>query len=163
MTRNLSKKPQAFCSRKKIIKKSICAPDFLNDPIDYKKSFSRGLRVDFGDLTMLFISGTASIDKSGESCCKGGFAGQARRTFQNLTALLYSEGATWHNIAQTRCYLKNMRDYDKFNKIRNQFFKNKRLDPFPASVCIEANLCRPELLIEIEAIALLETGNNASQ
>jgi len=33
------------------------------------------------------------------------------------------------------------------------------LNPFPASVCIEAGLCRPELLVEIEAIAILQRDN----
>jgi len=49
------------------------------------------------------------------------------------------------------------RDYEAFNEIRTQFFKEQELDPLPASTGIQAILCRPDLLIEIEAIAIFET------
>lgn len=142
--------------KKTIIKKAMHATDFLNEPIEYGKLFSRGIRVSFADKTMLFISGTASIDEKGKTFLKGDFFGQTKRTFDNISALLKSEKATWHDVVQTRCYLKNMRNYQEFNLFRNWFFRTKRIKPFPASVCIEANLCRPDLLVEIEAIAILE-------
>jgi enamine deaminase RidA (YjgF/YER057c/UK114 family) len=41
------------------------------------------------------------------------------------------------------------------------FFKEQGLDPLPASTGIEAHLCRPELLIEIEAIAMFRTDKPA--
>ncbi len=132
------------------------APRFLNEPIDYDKSFSRGIRIDTGNTILLFISGTASIDEKGNTFCPGDFMAQTKRTFANLTALLKSEKADWHNVVQTRCYLKDMRDYARFNQFRNQFYKKQKLNPFPASVCVEAGLCRPELLVEIEAVAILK-------
>jgi len=140
----------------KIVKKSIHAPNFLNEPIEYNKSFSRGIRVNFGKITILFVSGTASINERGKICFLGDFLAQAKCTFYNIKALLQSEGASWHDVVQTRCYLKDMRYYDKFNEVRNLFYKKQRLKPFPASVCIEANLCRPELLVEIETIAIIK-------
>lgn len=140
----------------KIIKKAIHAPLFLNEPIEYNKSFSRGIRVNFGELNILFISGTASVDKKGKTYKPGDFMLQAKRTFDNISALLRSEGASWRDIAQTRCYLKDMRHYDKFNEFRNWFYRKQKLNQFPASVCIEATLCRPELLVEIEAIAIFK-------
>lgn len=143
----------------KIIKRAIHAPGFLNEPIEYNKSFSRGIRISLGDLTILFISGTASVDKKGKTYSPGNFLAQTKRTFNNLAALLESEGVTWHDVAQTRCYLKDMRDYDIFNEVRNWFYKKQSLSPFPASVCIEANLCRSELLVEIEAIVIIKTKN----
>jgi len=141
--------------KKTILKKSIKAPEFLNEPIEYNKSFSRGLHIFFDDAGVLFISGTASIDKKGKSLYAGNFSAQARRTFGNISALLKSEGASWHDVVQTRCYLRDMRDYQKFNEIRNSLYKKYNLSPFPASVCIQANLCRTELLLEIEAIAIV--------
>ena len=143
----------------KIIKKAIHAPQFLNEPIEYNRSFSRGVKVGFSELTLLFISGTASIDKRGKTFCPGDFLAQVKRTFDNLTALLRSEKAGWHDVVQTRCYLKNMQLYEKFNEHRNRFYKKLKLQPFPASVCIEATLCRPELLVEIEAIAIIKFKN----
>lgn len=147
---------------KGIPKKAIHAPLFLNEPIEYNKSFSRGIRVELDDFTFIFISGTASVDEKGKTYCPGDFLAQTKRTFDNITALLRSEGARWHDVVQTRCYLKDMRFYDKFNKVRNQFYRKQRLNPFPASVCIQAGLCRPELLVEIEAIAILRAQKKTS-
>ncbi|TAM36009.1 hypothetical protein EPN54_05925 [bacterium] len=141
--------------KSKILKKAIKAPDFLNDPAEYNKSFSRGLKIELNGSTILEISGTASINERGKSIHIGNFSAQAKRTFDNLTALLGSAGAGWHDVVKTRCYLRNMRDYDKFNKYRNQFYKKQKLALFPASICVEAGLCRPELLVEIEATAIL--------
>ena len=135
-------------------KKKIQAHGFLNDPTEYKRSFSRGLKISLGPFSLVIISGTASVGRNGESLHKGNFNAQAQRTFNNLTALLESEGACWNNVVQTRCYLKNMKDYGKFNMVRNKFYKENKIKIFPASVCIEAGLCRPELLVEIEALAI---------
>jgi len=147
--------------QKDFIKKPIQAKQVLNDPICYAKpvSFSRGIRIDLGKYSILFISGTASVDKKGKTIHKGNFSLQAKRTFKNITFLLKSEGASWQDVVKTTCYLKDMRYYDEFNKIRNEFYKKMNLNPFPASVCIEAGLCRPELLVEIEAIAILQRDN----
>lgn len=140
---------------RKIVRKAIKATDFLNDPIEYNKSFSRGLKIELGKVVILEISGTASVNERGKSVHIGDFSAQAKRTFDNLTALLESEGASWRDVVKTRCYLKNMKDYGKFNKYRNWFYKKQKLSLFPASICVEAGLCRPELLVEIEATAVL--------
>ncbi len=143
---------------KLIKKKAIHAPEVLNEPVCYPKpvSFSRGIRVDLGEFSMLFISGTASVDKNGKTVHKGNFLLQAKRTFKNLTYLLESERATWHDVVRTTCYLKDMGYYDTFNRVRNQFYKKMKLNPLPASSCIEAGLCRTDLLVEIEVIAFLK-------
>ncbi len=140
-----------------IEKRPITNLSVLNEAYDYAKpsSFSRGLRLDIGDLVILLISGTASIDESGQTVHVGDFRAQLRRTYQNITGLLKAEGATWHDIVRTTCYLRDIdRDYADFNEVRTEFFKEQGLDPLPASTGIQAKLCRPELLIEIEAIAM---------
>jgi enamine deaminase RidA (YjgF/YER057c/UK114 family) len=81
-----------------------------------------------------------------------------RRTLQNITGLLVSEGCNWHDIVRTTCYLRDIeRDYEAFNEERTSFFKEQGLDPLPASTGIQAILCRPELLVEIEAIAMFRS------
>jgi enamine deaminase RidA (YjgF/YER057c/UK114 family) len=116
------------------------------------------MRIDLNGLTILLISGTASIDEHGVSVHVGDFRAQMRRTLQNITGLLESEGCTWHDIVRTSCYLRDIeRDYDAFNEERTAFFKEQGLDPLPASTGIQAILCRPELLVEIEAIAMFRT------
>jgi 2-iminobutanoate/2-iminopropanoate deaminase len=80
---------------------------------------------------------------------------QTRRTFDNITALLAAEGATWKDIVRTTCYLRDIeRDYKAFNEERTAFYKEESLNPVPASTGIQAILCRPDLLVEIEAIAM---------
>jgi enamine deaminase RidA (YjgF/YER057c/UK114 family) len=130
----------------------------LNEAHCYPRpsSFSRGLRLDIKGITILLISGTASIDESGMTVHEGDFRAQTWRTYRNITALLESEGATWKDVVRTTCYLRDIeRDYAAFNEIRTEFFKQRGLDPLPASTGIQAILCRPDLLIEMEAMAIL--------
>lgn len=138
-------------------KKAMRVPGNLCEAYDYDKpvSFSRGMRMDVAGATFLFISGTASVNEKGESLYPGDIEKQARRMFENVTALLESEGATWENIARTTIYISDMRHYDDLNAVRNDFFKAQNIKEFPASTCVEARLCRPELLVEMEAIAIL--------
>jgi enamine deaminase RidA (YjgF/YER057c/UK114 family) len=143
-----------------IEKRAMTNQGVLNEAYAYAKpsSFSRGMRIDLNGLTILLISGTASIDEHGVSVHVGDFRAQLRRTFDNITGLLASEGCTWHDIVRTSCYLRDIdRDYDAFNEERTKFFHEQGLDPLPASTGIQAHLCRPELLVEIEAIAMFRT------
>ncbi len=143
-----------------VVKRAITNHSTLNEAYDYGSAFSRGMRIDLNGVTILLISGTASIDETGRSVHVGDFPAQLRRTFENITKLLASEGATWHDIVRTTCYLRDIeRDYEVFNKERTAFFKEQGLDPLPASTGIQAILCRPDLLIEIEAIAMFRTDS----
>jgi enamine deaminase RidA (YjgF/YER057c/UK114 family) len=147
-------------AHKPIEKRAMTNHGVLNEAYAYAKpsSFSRGMRIDLNGLTILLISGTASIDEEGKSVHIGDFRAQMRRTLDNITGLLASEGCTWHDIVRTSCYLRDIdRDYEAFNEERTAFFKEQALDPLPASTGILAKLCRPELLVEIEAIAMFRT------
>jgi enamine deaminase RidA (YjgF/YER057c/UK114 family) len=149
-----------------IPKKAISAPETLNEAYQYAKpsSFSRGLRLDIKGITILLISGTASVDEYGKSIHIGDFRAQTWRTYQNITKLLEAEGATWKDIIRTTCYLRDIeRDYEAFNEIRTLFFKEQGLDPLPASTGIQAILCRPDLLIEMEAMAIFESDLGKSR
>ncbi|MFZ0961064.1 MAG: Rid family hydrolase [Terriglobia bacterium] len=153
-------------SEQVISKKRISAPDALNEAYDYAKpsSFSRGLRLDIKGITILLISGTASIDDQGRSIHQGDFRAQTKRTYENITKLLRAEGATWKDVVRTTCYLRDIeRDYEAFNEERTQFFAEQGLDPLPASTGIQAILCRPELLIEMEAMAIFDSDRAKSR
>ena len=143
-----------------VSKKAISAPESLNEAYNYAKpsSFSRGLRLDIKGITILLISGTASIDECGRTVHVGDFRAQTLRTYENITKLLAAEGATWTDVVRTTCYLRDIeRDYAVFNETRTQFFKEQGLDPLPASTGIQAILCRPDLLVEMEAMAIFES------
>ena len=146
--------------RKTIRKKAMSAPKALNEAYKYQRpsSFSRGMRLDIKGITVLMISGTASVGENGETVHPGDFAAQTRRAYQNVTDLLKSEGATWKDVVRTTCYLRDIeRDYEEFNLIRTEFFKEQGLEILPASTGIQAILCWPTLLYEMEAMAIFET------
>jgi 2-iminobutanoate/2-iminopropanoate deaminase len=141
-----------------VARRSITSLDVLNEAFAYAipSSFSRGLRVPVGDADLLFISGTASIDDEGRTVHQGDFRAQCWRTYRNITTLLESEGTTWHDVIKCTCYLRDIeRDYREFNRVRTAFFRWLHVDPLPASVGIQARLCREDLLVEIEALAIV--------
>src|SRR5271165_2568303 len=138
-------------------KRAITELRVLNEAYDYDRpsSFSRGMRIDLNGLVVLLISGTASIDENGETVHVGDFRAQCRRMLHNMTGLIEAEGATWHDVVRTTFYLRDIdRDYREFNEERTAFYRSQELDPLPASTGIQAKLCRPDLLVEAEAIAV---------
>jgi enamine deaminase RidA (YjgF/YER057c/UK114 family) len=150
--------------RAPINKRAITNHGVLKEAYSYEKpsAFSRGMRIDLNGVTILLISGTASIDEEGRSVHIGDFRAQMRRTLVNITGLLTSEGCTWHDVVRTTCYLRDIeRDYETFNEERTAFYNDVGLKPLPASTGIQAILCRPELLVEIEAIAMFRTRRTA--
>lgn len=152
-------------TRERIVKRPITNHRVLNEAYDYEHqqvSFSRGMRVELGNATMLLISGTSAVNEKGESIHVGDVYKQTVRTFTNIKALLESEGADWHDVVRTTCYLADMRDYEPFNDARNDFYKQEGLDPYPASTCVGALICRPDLAVEVEAIAIIPSNGNSS-
>jgi len=148
-----------------IHKRAIHAPQVLNEAYHYARpsSFSRGLRVDIGSVTVLLISGTASVNEEGKTIHVGDFRAQTWRTYRNISTLLQAENATWHDVIRATCYLRDIeRDYKDFNEVRTAFFSWVGLDPLPASVGVQARLCREDLLVEIEAVALIQNQKAAT-
>jgi enamine deaminase RidA (YjgF/YER057c/UK114 family) len=141
----------------RVARSAISEPAVLNEAYEYTtpSSFSRGLRVELGDSVLFFISGTASVDENGATVHVGDFRAQCWRTYRNITELLASEGASWRDVVKCTCYLRDIeRDYKDFNQVRTAFFNWLELNPLPASVGIQARLCREDLLVEIECLAV---------
>ena len=149
-----------------IEKRAITNHGVLNEAYAYAKpsSFSRGMRIDIGGVTILLISGTASIDENGVSVHIGDFPAQLRRTFDNITGLLESRGLHLarhraHQLlpARHRSRLRRLqcRDAPRSSRSRGSI----RCPRPPASRRISAG---PELLIEIEAIAMFRTDKGCS-
>ena len=141
-------------------KTQITDSEALNEAYDYETPvpFTRGMRVELPGYSLILISGTASVNECGESIHVGDIKAQSWRTFENIEALLASEGADWHDVVRTTCYLRDMsRDYEPFNEVRHAFYLDRRVEPFPASTGIQVTLCREDLLVEIEAMAVVPT------
>ncbi len=149
--------PEVHYDRPPIEKFAVHAPQIINEAYNYQKpsSFSRALRLNFGDTKVLLISGTASVNEEGQPEHIGDFKAQLWRTYNNITNLLAAEDMSWHDVVRTTNYLRDIeRDYAEFNKIRTTFYSWLGLDPLPASTGIQARLCWETLLVEIEAIAV---------
>lgn len=140
-----------------VLRRATSAPEVLNEAYDYERpsAFSRALSFEIAGTRILLISGTASVDEAGRTVHVGDFRAQCWRTYRNITAILSAEGMSWRDVVRTSCYLRDIeRDYKDFNEVRTTFFGWLGLDPLPASTGIQARLCREDLLVEIEAMAV---------
>ncbi len=78
--------------------------------------------------------------------------GQTRQVLENMKALLDEAGATFEDVVKITVYIRDMNDFSQIHEVRREYF---RADP-PASTMVEVSrLVHTDLLIEIEAIALL--------
>ncbi len=129
----------------------------LNEAWSYGADFSRGLRVAEANKTALYISGTASIDEAGRSVHVGDFEAQAARMLDNIESLLAQQGASFENLVSGVTYLKNPGDAPVLRSI----YRARGFENFPCPI-VEAPLCRPELLCETEAVAMLPLAATAA-
>ena len=139
----------------------VRVPEFMCEAYHYPRpsAFSRGTEVRLAGARMVFVSGTASVGAEGESLHTGDFRAQAWRAFENARAVLRASGADWRDVVKTTIYLRDIdRDYAALNDVRCAYFREAGLEDYPASTCIEARLCRPELLVEMDMIAVVEEG-----
>lgn len=122
----------------------------LNEAWSYGADFSRGLRVVEANKIALHVSGTASIDDAGRTVHPGDFEAQAERMLVNIEGLLAGQGATVGDILSAVTYVKRREDGVPLRAI----LRRRGFDGFPCAL-VEAPLCRPELLCETEALAVL--------
>ena len=122
----------------------------FNGPWEYGSYFARGMRLETRGGSTLLISGTASINAEGETVAVGDLEQQIDRTLENILGLLEGSGAGLENVVQVTSYLKNGADRDRFR----QRLESTGLFEVPHAI-VEAEICRPELLVEIELIACL--------
>ena len=122
-----------------------------------KASFSRGLELEIAGHRLIFISGTSAVGPKTETVQKGNFEGQVRHTYKNIENLLASRGAEFRNVVRWTCYLRDMMNYDEFCALREEILNARGVEreDYPASTCVEARLCREDLQVEIECIAVV--------
>lgn len=130
------------------------AKDHLNPTYEYGVTFERGTAVTYGDRKHIFISGTASIDNKGRIVHEGDVRSQTLRMMENISALLSEAGAEIDDIKSSILYLRDASDY----AVISALFKEKwpMLDP----VFVQAPVCRPGWLVEMECVASLKSQEN---
>lgn len=139
-------------------KKYLQALEHLNPTHEYGVAFERGTRLTLPTHPLhpegsqqfkqqFFISGTASIDKNGDVVYEGDIVRQTGRLLENIGALLKDGDATMNDIRYFIIYLRDITDYHTVEILMNQFY------PQIPHIIVEAKVCRPGWLIEMECIA----------
>ena len=126
----------------------LYAKTHLNPTYEYGVTFERGTRMDYGDRSHIYISGTASIDNKGDVVHVGDIVRQTERMWANVGALLAEAEAGFDDVAQIIVYLRDICDYDT---VRAMFLQKFPHTPF---VITYAPVCRPTWLIEMECVAI---------
>lgn len=99
---------------------------------------------------MIFTSGVIPVvPETGEIV--QGIENQARQALSNMKALLESAGRDMSDIIKTTVFIKNMDDFAKVNEVYATFFEGE----YPARSCVEVARLPKDVLIEIEAIAIV--------
>ena len=102
---------------------------------------------------VLFISGLTATDDQGNIVGKGDIVTQARVIFTKIGEILETAGATFDDVVKTVDYITTTENYRGTADVRREFFRTD----FPAATgVIVAGLLRPEALIEIEAVAVID-------
>ena len=130
------------------------APEYMNSPHEYGVTFERGLRVTYGDRSHYYISGTASVDKNGQTMYANDIEKQTRRTITNMVALLRGYGAGLNDMKILTVYLRNILDAPQVTAILK--------DTFPKGLpytIVCGSVCRPLWLVEMEGFAVSSLKN----
>jgi len=131
----------------------LYASTHLNRTSDYGVSFERGTRVDYGDRSHVIISGTASINNKGQVAYPKDIIQQTHRMWENVEALLTEAECTFDDVAHIIVYLRDSSDYAVVSKLFKERFPDK---PY---IIVQASVCRPNWLIEMECMAVKKTVN----
>lgn len=124
------------------------APDYLNPTHEYGVAFERGTYLDLPTGRHFLVSGTASIDHKGRVLHTGDVLTQLGRLFLNVEKLLQSGGGNLEDMRYMIVYLRDIADYVSVNRYMRVRFPEV---PF---LIVEARVCRPEWLVEVEGIAV---------
>ncbi len=101
---------------------------------------------------MLFTSGVIPIDPETNTLVEGDVEVQAKQAIGNLKNLIEASGSSMDKVVKTTVFIKDMNDFGKINEIYKEFFTSD----FPARSCVEVARLPKDVLIEIEAIAVVE-------
>jgi len=120
----------------------------------YGVTFERGCRMIYGDRSHFFISGTASIDSKGEIVHPGDVRLQAGRMVRNVSALLENHDARLEDLKMATVYLRDRTDAPQVaDELARLLPENLPV------IMVQAPVCRPGWLVEMEAFGVNASGN----
>lgn len=143
----------------------IPAYDYASQYSPQSPKFSRAMAVVQGHFVATLVSGTASIVNA-KTCHPGDIVLQTGQAIENIERLIAPEnfarhglpgaGATLRDIAKLRVYVKHQQDYLRCRDVCERFL------PRVPAIYLQADICRPDLLVEIEAVAFSPFGRNGA-
>ena len=120
-------------------------------PFRYGSAFSRAIVIEEAQSKLILVSGTASIDENGISVFIGDPAAQMKQTLKVVSALIAPEGASLQDLCEATVFLKREQDFSIYQNIA----KESGISNSP-TVNVIADVCREELLFEIDAAFIIE-------
>lgn len=131
-----------------VLVKYLNGESHLNRTSQYGVRFERGTQVEFPDRRHVYISGTASIDNKGKILYERDIVSQTNRMIENVQVLLDEAGCGFPQVGSMIVYLRDASDYGVVKKIFDTRF------PDCPRVIVQAPVCRPGWLVEMECIAV---------
>lgn len=117
---------------------------------NYGSAFARGMVIDLEGRRTIHISGTASINTAGASTHLGDAECQSLETLMSIAAILEQQGGTLENITSATLFCKTREAYEAWQRVTQLL----RIPNFP-KICVQADVCRHDLLVEMEAVAVI--------
>lgn len=102
---------------------------------------------------LVFTSGQIPLDPESGQIVGTTIEEQTHQVFKNLTAVLYEGGSDLDMVIKTTCFIKDMNNFAKVNSIYDEYFKE---GSFPARSAVEVARLPKDVMVEIEAIALIK-------
>jgi len=101
---------------------------------------------------LVFVAGQIALDANGEIVGAGDITAQTRQVMENLRLALEAAGATFADVVRVVNYITDVELFGQMAAVRKEYL----VEPYPASTLVEVSaLMYPEILIEIEAIAVV--------
>lgn len=139
----------AIRAQKKATVTTLENPAFLSSP----RGYSHVAKIDMGSAWMLIISGQVSLDKDGNLVGKDDFAAQTDFVYARIMDIIKHYGGSRDHLVRTGIFILDAKNIPVIREIRTRYINTE--NPPTSTAVVVSSLFRPELLVEIEATAVI--------